>query len=77
MSLCVQISPQRGTENANVVLSPGLCRNAISGPYDKSGTFRFFALAALTLVLPVSGASAGSLGDNGAHTAPLVIRRRH
>ena len=37
----------------------------------KSGTFRFFALAALTLVLPVSGASAGSLGDNGAHTAPF------
>ena len=37
----------------------------------KSGTFRFFALAALTLVLPVSGASAGSLGDNGAHAAPF------
>ena len=55
----MQISPQRGTENAKVVLSPGLCR------------FRFFALAALTLVLPVSGASAGSLGDNGAHAAPF------
>lgn len=37
----------------------------------KSGTFRFFALATLTLVLPVSGASAGSLGDNGAHAAPF------
>ena len=30
----------------------------------KSGTFRFFALAALTLVLPVSGASAGSEPDD-------------
>ena len=43
----------------------------------KSGTFRFFALAALTLVLPVSGASAGSLGDNVRMLLLLVIRRRH
>ena len=37
----------------------------------KSGTFRFFALAALSFVLPVSGASAGSLGGHGAHAAPF------